>query len=331
MALLISLDNGYIERNIAAILWIVMDRIDRIRAFVTVVDAGSFTQAAARLRLSNKLVSKYVAALEADLGVTLLHRTTRALSLTSAGERYLEGARRLLRSYDELEAGLHAEDNMLSGRLRITAPTTFGEMFITELTHAFVEKHPRVTIDLDLTDRYIDLAAEGFDVAIRIGNLRDSSLIGRRLGRTRSWVVACPAYLAANGQPQSPADLRSHRAIRDNNDAQLNRAAFIIDGAPVSVGLHSRIAVNSAEAVRRLALAGEGIAFTPRFVVEEDVEAGRLIRLFPEIATTPMDIQALQLPQPFPVPRVSAYLDHLRAVLRPRLSPDQPPEPRPDS
>lgn len=308
-----------------------MDRIDRIRAFVTVVDAGSFTAAADRLRLSNKLVSKYVAALESNLGVTLLHRTTRALSLTTAGERYLDGARRLLRSYEELDASLHAEDHVLTGRLRITAATTFGEMFISELTHAFVEKHPRVTVDLDLTDRYIDLAAEGFDVAIRIGNLRDSSLIGRRLGRTCSWVVASPDYLERNGHPRGPADLKSHRAIRDTNDAQLNRAAFIIDGTPVSVGLNSRIAVNSAGAVRLLALAGEGIAFTPRFVVEEDVRAGRLIRLLEHSTTTHMDIQALQLPQPFPVPRVNAYLDHLRAELRPRLNAYPWPEPPPDS
>ncbi|WP_312528079.1 LysR family transcriptional regulator [Paracoccus sp. (in: a-proteobacteria)] len=301
-----------------------MDKIERIRAFVTVVDAGSFTAAADRLRISNKLVSKYVASLESDLGVTLLHRTTRALSLTAAGERYLDGARRLLRLADELDSQLLAGDTALSGRLRITAPMTFGEMFIAELSHDFLRKHPRVSIDLNLTDRYVDLAAEGFDIAIRIGNLRDSSLMGRRLGRTQSWLVASPDYLARHPKPQSPADLKGHRAIRDTNDASLNRAAFILDGAPVSIALNSRIAVNSAEAVRRLALAGEGLAFTPRFVVEADVAAGRLIRLLADYETPPLDIQALQLPQPFALPRVSAYLDHLREVLRPQLMPEPP-------
>ncbi len=304
-----------------------MDKLDRIRAFVTVVDAGSFTGAADRLRISNKLVSKYVAALESEIGTTLLHRTTRALSLTSAGERYLAGARRLLRAADELDTDILAGDHALAGRLRITAPMTFGELFIAELSHDFLRKHPRVSIDLNLSDRYVDLAAEGFDIAIRIGNLRDSSLIGRRLGRTQSWLIASPDYLSRNPAPATPADLKSHRAIRDTNDASPNRATFVIDGTPVSVALQSRIAVNSAEAVRRLALAGEGLAFTPRFVVEEDVRTGRLIRLLAGYATPPIDIQALQLPQPFTLPRVSAYLDHLREALRPKLMP----EPRPDS
>ncbi|WP_041527123.1 LysR family transcriptional regulator [Paracoccus aminophilus] len=304
-----------------------MDRIDRIRAFVTVVDAGSFTAAADRLRISNKLVSKYVAALEADLGVTLLHRTTRALSLTSAGERYLQGARRLLAAADELDAQLHAGEAGLTGRLRVSAPMTFGEMFITELTHDFLRQNPRVSVDLNLTDRYVDLAAEGYDIAIRIGNLRDSALLGRRIGTTQSWVVASPDYLARHGQPETPADLKHYRTIRDTNDSSLNRATFIVNGAPLSVALQSRIAVNSAAAVRRLALAGEGIAFTPRFVVEEDVAAGRLIHLLSDFATATLDIQALQLPQPFPVPRVAAYLDHLREALRPHFTP----EPRPGS
>lgn len=301
-----------------------MDRIDMLRAFVAVVDAGSFTAAGERLRMSNKLVSKYVAALEQRIGTTLLHRTTRALSLTADGETYLAQARRALAGFDALDAALDSGQGALSGNLRITAPATFGEMFVTELTHDFLRDHPRVTIDLELTDRYINLPAEAFDIAIRIGNLSDSSMMSRRLGQTEAWVVASPAYLAINGVPQVPDDLRDHQCIRDTNDSSFNRTSFVVAGKPISLALQARISVNSAGAVCRLALAGEGVAIVPAFAVQSEVAAGRLIRLLAAYATSQLDIQALHMPRPFPVPRVSAYLDYLRDRLRPRLRQESP-------
>lgn len=304
-----------------------MDRIDMLRAFVAVVDAGSFTAAGQRLRMSNKLVSKYVAALEERIGTTLLHRTTRALSLTADGEAYLAQARRALSAFEALDASLNRDQGALSGHLRITAPATFGELFVTELTHDFLRDHPRVTIDLELTDRYINLPAEAFDIAIRIGNLSDSSMLSRKLGQTTAWVVASPAYLALNGTPLQPTDLRDHRCIRDTNDSSFNRTSFVVAGQPVSLALQARISVNSAGAVCRLALAGEGVAIVPAFAVEAQVREGRLIRLLQPYATSQLDIQALHLPRPFAVPRVTAYLDFLRDRLRPRLTP----EPHPDS
>lgn len=299
-----------------------MDRIDMLRAFVAVVDAGSFTAAGERLRMSNKLVSKYVAALEDRIGTTLLHRTTRALSLTADGETYLAQARRALTAFEALEGVLDRDQATLSGNLRITAPATFGEIFVTALTHDFLRDHPRVTIDLELTDRYINLPAEAFDIAIRIGNLGDSSMMSRKLGRTEAWVVASPAYLAISGVPQVPGDLRDHLCIRDTNDSSFSRTSFVVAGKPVSLALQARISVNSASAVCRLALAGEGVAIVPAFAVQTEVAAGRLIRLLAPYATNQMDIQALHLPRPFPVPRVAAYLDYLRERLKPRLDPE---------
>lgn len=301
-----------------------MDRIDGLRAFVAVVDAGSFTRAGERLGISNKLVSKYVAALEGQQGITLLNRTTRALSLTPAGERYLAGARRVLAAIEEMDAQARADEGVLAGRLRITAPVTFGEMFATALTRDFLNAHPAISIDLQLSDRYVDLAAEGFDLALRIGVLADSSLIARRIGTTEAWVVASPGYLARHGRPAHPDDLRQHQNIRDSNAATPHRASHVIDGRMVSVPIPGRITVNSAQAVRQLALAGDGIAQIPRFVVAADVAAGRLEHLLADFPGPQLDIQALYLPQPFMPPRLTAYLDHLRDRLSPLLKAPPP-------
>lgn len=251
--------------------------------------------------------------------MTLLNRTTRSLSLTPAGTRYLGAARRVLSAVEELDAEARAEEGALTGRLRVTAPVTFGEMFAAELTRDFLADHPALSIDLHLTDRYVDLAGEGFDLALRIGVLADSSLIARRIGMTETWVVGSPDYLARRGRPAHPDDLRQHENIRDSNAAMPHRASFVVAGKVVGVALPGRITVNSAQAVRRLVLAGDGLALTPSFVVAEDVAAGRLERLLPDCAAPMLDIQALYLPQPFVPPRVSAYLDHLRARLGPLL------------
>lgn len=301
-----------------------MDRLDGIRAIVAVVDSGSFTRAGQRLGISNKLVSKYVAALEGQQGITLLNRTTRALSLTTAGERYLIAARRVLNAVDELDAQASADDGMLSGRLRITAPVSFGEMFVQVLTADFLRDHPGAQVDLRLTDRYVDLAAEGFDLALRIGVLGDSSLIARRIGRTETWAVASPDYLAVHPAPRHPDDLREHRNIRDSNATVAHRATFVIEGRAISVPLPGQITVNSAQSTRRLAVHGEGIAIIPRFIIAEDVAQGRLIRLLEGFPGPQLDIQALSLPQPFVPPRLTAYLDHLRRNLTPALGKEPP-------
>ncbi len=304
-----------------------MDRIDGLRAFVAVVDAGSFTRAGERLGISNKLVSKYVAALEGQQGISLLNRTTRSLSLTPSGERYLAAARRVLASIEELDAQARAEEGALTGRLRVTAPVSFGEIFVVPLTAGFLAANPAVEIDLNLSDRYVDLAGEGFDLALRIGILGDSSLIARRIGRTEAWPVASPAYLERMGRPRHPDELREHVNIRDSNASSSQRATFVVEGKPVSVPLPGRITVNNARAARRLALEGEGIGLIPRFIVADDVASGRLERLLAGFPGPQLDIQALYLPQPFVAPRIGAYLDHLRRNLSPALEP----EPRPDS
>ncbi|MEM7489208.1 MAG: LysR substrate-binding domain-containing protein, partial [Pseudomonadota bacterium] len=194
-----------------------MDTIDGMRSFVTAVEAGSFTAAADRLGLSKKLVSKYVAELEARLGTRLLHRTTRTLALTEAGSAAYAQCLDILDRVDALKSGSQAGTRDLAGTIRLSAPVTFGEVYLPSLLQSFAARHPRIEFDLRLNDRYVDLTDEGFDLAIRVGRLEASGLIARKLGVTRLLVVASPAYLAAHGAPAVPGDLKDHVCIRDTN------------------------------------------------------------------------------------------------------------------
>lgn len=270
-----------------------MDLVDGMRTFVAAVEAGSFTAAADRLGLSNKLVSKYVGELEVRLGVRLLHRTTRSLSLTEAGQRYHEGCVTLLASLEALEASLSQDDRTLGGTIRIAAPMAFGEVHIQPLLRRFAELHPRIRIDLRLADRFVDLADEGIDLAIRIGTLDGSTLMARRLGTIELWVVTSPAYAAAHGVPASPGDLARHDCVFDSNLRSGQAWHFTSGGKPHGVRVSGRFAVNSARAAADLVLAGAGIGLCPDFVVAPDVRTGRLLRLLPSFEAPSLDIHAV--------------------------------------
>lgn len=291
-----------------------MDRIDLMRSFVAVVESGSFTAAGARLGFSNKLVSKYIAALEERLGQPLLHRTTRTLSLTDAGARYLEGARQVLAAVEEAEAALTGDDSRaLTGRLRIAAPIGFGEGFVTDATRAYLEAHPGMAVELHLSDGYVDLAQGGFDLAVRIGNLRDSSLIARRFGRTEQWVVASPDYLARAGVPGHPDDLSGHACIRDTNAAVWNRWRFTVEGREVQVPVQGRFTANSASACLTMARAGYGLYLGLDLFVGPDVAAGRLVRVMAAYPAGTTAIQTVHLPSAFRQDKVRSYGDFLIA------------------
>ncbi len=272
-----------------------MDLIDGMRTFAAVVEAGSFTAAADRLGISKKLASKYVAELEARLRVRLLHRTTRSLSLTEAGRRYYPRCVELLSDLDDLESCLREGESGLIGTLRVAAPVTFGELYVQPLLAAFRQQHPDLEIDLRLNDRYVDLASEGFDLAIRIGALEDSSILARKLGRTELWAVASPEYLEAAGLPETPHELAGHVCIRDTNLKSGNSWPFSVNGQLVRIPIAGGFMVNSATAVRALALAGEGITLTADYAVAADVAEGRLLRILEAFPSTTLDIQAVFL------------------------------------
>jgi DNA-binding transcriptional LysR family regulator len=272
-----------------------MDLIDGLRAFVATSETGSFTSGAERLSISNRLTSKYVAELEQRLGVRLLQRTTRKVGLTAAGEALLARAPALLDELDEMLAEVSDGARGFSGVIRISAPVTFGEIYVQDMLRRFADPHPDLTIDLRLNDAFVDLASDGIDLAFRIGTLSVSSLKQRRLGAVRSILVAAPDYLAQHGIPQSPEDLHNHRCIVDTNRSNPNRWTFKHDGQPFDIEISSTFRVNSARVARDQARAGMGIASCPGFVLGDDLANGGLVPLLPEWMADPLPISAIYL------------------------------------
>ena len=297
-----------------------MDLVTGMKTFVAAVETGSFTAAADRMHLSPKLVSKYVGQLEERLDVRLLYRTTRQLSITSAGQRYYAKAAKLIEDLDTLEAEIRADAASLTGILRLTAPATFGELYLQPLLMRFAQDNPELTLDLHLNDRFVDLAEEGFDLAIRFGALAETNMIARRLGTTRMWCVANSDYLEEHGRPQQVQDLRAHRCIRDSNARFLGNWPFVENGRATRVAVDGPFVVNSALSVRNLAVAGQGIGLCPDFVVASDVRAGRLVRVLPEAQSMALDIHAVYLENRHLPLRARAFLDFIAAQFK--QSPD---------
>ena len=288
-----------------------MDTIDGMRTFVAAVETGSFTAAADRLGISKKLVSKYVGQLEDRLKTKLLYRTTRQLSLTELGERYYAQCLGVLERFDALEASLKGGETEVSGELRVSAPASFGELYVQPLLAEFQSDKPNLTVNTRLSDRYVDLAEEGFDLAIRIGTLSDTSMIARRLATTELWAVASPNYLDAFGRPAEPKDLAGHRCIRDTNLRSGAAWPFQIDGVSRKVSVSSVFSVNSATASRDLAISGKGMALCPDYAVAGALTDGRLERVLSDFPSLQLDIHAVYLDARYMPPRVRAFIDFL--------------------
>ncbi|MCB1351568.1 MAG: LysR family transcriptional regulator [Rhodobacteraceae bacterium] len=295
-----------------------MDLIDGLRAFVATAQTGSFTAAAERLGISNRLTSKYVAELEAQLGARLLQRTTRRVGLTPAGERLLGRAPAWLDELEDLLGSVSEDAHGFKGTLRVSAPLTYGESHVTGLLTCFAAPHPDLTIDLRLSDAYADLAAEGIDLAIRIGTLTDSTLRARRLGQIRMIVAAAPGYIATHGAPDHPEDLLHHACIHDTNARRSNslRWRFGPAGAPREVPITTRFMVNSARVACNLAAEGEGIVYCPDFVLGPDLAAGRLVRLLAAEETPSFDVNAVYLAGAVLPRKVRALIDFAAAEMR---------------
>jgi DNA-binding transcriptional LysR family regulator len=258
-----------------------MDLIDELKAFVATAQTGSFTAAAGQLAVSNRLTSKYVAELEARLGVRLLQRTTRKVGLTPAGEDLLARAPALLDDLDALIGEVSEGSRGFAGVIRVSASVTFGEIWVAGMLERFGRANPALSFDLRLNDRHVDLAAEGIDVAFRLGRLETHSLKTRKLGSFRSVLVASPDYLARRGQPQNLADLAGHDCIIDTNRRSPRRWSFDAGAGETSVTVQGRFQVNSARAAVELAVKGQGIAYAPRFAATEALAAGLVVPVLP--------------------------------------------------
>ncbi len=288
-----------------------MDKLVGMKTFVAVVDAGSFTAAADRVGITNKLVSKYVAQLEDHLGIRLLHRTTRTLSLTDAGQRYYARCAELLDDVDRLESSLLEKETGLSGTLRIAAPTTFGEIYIAPLLYQFQKQHPDLTVDLRLNDRYVDLAEEGFDLSIRIGDLGDSGMIAKKLTTVELWAIAAPEYLEAHGTPETPTELKTHALLLDTNIRTGNVWQFNMNGQMQRISVKGNMMVNSAKTIADLVVSGAGIALSPNFCAAPLVKEGLVNRILLDNTSASLDINAVFLNTRYMPAKVRGVLDYL--------------------
>jgi DNA-binding transcriptional LysR family regulator len=293
-----------------------MDRLDQMEAFIRVVDAGSFTAAARQWGRSKAVVSKYVNALEDHLGVELLRRTTRSLSLTEAGRNYRKRCADVLGEIESLEASVREDIAAPRGPLRVTAPPGLASHYLDVMTNAFLTRYPNVTLDLDLTHRMVNLIEENIDIAIRVTDPRDSSLVARRIAPAPILAVASPDYLRRRGTPEKPADLRDHDCIVDTNFRDQQRWRFRSrrsGGKAETVSVDGPLRINHPDAVREMAEAGLGVALVPDFVAHEALEAGRLCEVLRGRVAFQWSILALYPRRKYLPVRVRAYVEHLLA------------------
>lgn len=287
-----------------------MDRLDEINAFIAVADARSFTQAARRLEVSSAQVSKLVARLENRLGARMLNRTTRDVSLTDTGRAFLERARVILEDFQSLESSVREEDGP-RGLLRISAPVSFGATELTPALLAFAAAYPAVSLDVSSTDRMVNLVEDGFDVAVRIGQLVDSSLVARKLAAVRMVTCAAPDYLARTQTPQTLDDLAGHEAIIDTNVADPATWRFGVSGQPRDVRVQGRLRFSGAEACVAAARAGFGVTRTPAFAAAADLRAGRLTALLCDFEPELIHVHAVYPHARHLAPKVRAFVDFL--------------------
>lgn len=288
-----------------------MNRLDCDRMFVAVMETGSFAAAAARLHTSSGQASKLVSRLEADLGVRLLNRTTRAVSATEVGQAYYERLRSILDEMDDLDQSVRSASRAPRGRLRLTAPLTFGTVQLAPALNDFARRYPDISLDVQFSDRVVNLVDEGFDAAVRVVRPVDSSLIARRLCDVRIVVVASAAYLDQRGRPEVPGDLGRHDCIIDTNFRDPNQWRFRDADGPVSVGVAGRLRYSNAQACLSAAETGLGIAFVPDFVAATSIAAGRVEMLLSAFEDAPYGVFALYPPGRHLAVKVRVLVDFL--------------------
>ena len=285
--------------------------------FVAVAERGSFSAAAEALAVSRNMASRHVADLEAELGVRLLNRTTRRVSLTSTGAAYLDRARQVLADLAEADREASLQSQVPRGRLRVNAPMSFGIHHVAPTLAAYIERHPEVSVDLVLNDRIVDLVEEGYDLALRIGALADSSLVARQLGAVEMIACAAPAYLFRHGRPAHPRELADHRCLAYSYLQARDLWTFAGPGGEATVKVAPRMWSNNGDAVAAAAVAGAGIIVQPDFIVRPALAAGRLERVLDGWHAATMPVHALY-PRTRQVSlKVRTFIDHLLACYHP--------------
>ncbi len=290
-----------------------MDRLKQIESFVAVAHKGSLTAAGYAEGVAPAVIGRRIDALEERLGVKLLLRTTRRISLTHEGSAFLEDCLRLLADLASAEASVSAGGVKASGHLRITAPAGFGRRHVAPLVPRFVARHPEVSLSLNLSDRVVDIVNEGVDCAVRVGDLQDSSLVGVRLAENRRLCVATPEYLARAGTPTHPGELSRHECLALSSDASQTRGwAFTVDGTLTHLRPGGRLDCSDGQVLHDWCLAGLGIAWRSTWEIEREMAAGRLVSVLDAFAAPPSGIYAL-FPHAKHLPlRVRLWIDFLK-------------------
>ncbi|MCB1772486.1 MAG: LysR family transcriptional regulator [Gammaproteobacteria bacterium] len=302
-----------------------MDRFSELQALVAVVETGSFSRAGDRLGLAKSMVSRRVSQLEQRLGAQLLQRTTRSLSLTGAGQQFYERALRILTDLDDAEQSLADDASGLRGRIRLAAPLSFGLHHLRDALTGFMVQHPAIEVELDLNDREINLVEEGFDVALRIGELRDSTLIAKRLGTIRFVACAGPGYLAEHGTPTHPRDIASHTGLHYTNVPLSQAWQFDVgERKPLVVIPGIRLRANNGDVLAEAAAAGLGIVYGPTFIASRHIVAGDLVPILAGYRRAPVGIHAVFPPGRLLPRRLQVLTDFLRKRFGDRPEWDRP-------
>ena len=291
--------------------------LEHILTFARAVETGSFTAVATQQQQSQPTVSRQISALEEHLGVRLLQRTTRALTLTDEGRTYYDHARALLEAAEAAAMAVRPGTAAVTGQLRIAAPLAFARLHLMPRMKRFLALHPALTTDWVLGDRPVDLVEEGVDIAIRIGRITDQTLIARRIGEMRRITVATPDYWHRHGRPTRPAELTAHDCIVYTGLATVDEWHFAaLDGTPRVVKVKGRIRVSASEGMRSAVLEGLGVAVVPTWLFTDEVERGILERVLTDHEPAPLPIQAVTPTRRMVPPRVRAFSDFLAAEFR---------------
>ena len=289
-----------------------MDRLTEMEAFATVVDQGGFTDAAKKMGISKSAVSKHVSSLEARLGARLLNRTTRRVSPTEIGLAYYDRARRVLNDAGEADSLVTSMQSAPSGLLRISVATDFGVNHLSPILGEFLQEFPDITVNMVLNNRYVELISEGFDMAIRIGELEDSTLRARKLTETTKRMVGSPAYFKKYGRPQKIDDLNEHKLLHYSNQA--NNAVWKLtapSGEKRQVRTAGWLTVNDGQSLLNAAISGLGIAYLPSFLYAEALAQGLVEEAIPDLPVDTQGIYAVYPPGRFTQPKVRAFIDFL--------------------
>lgn len=288
-----------------------MDKLATMEAFASVAQTGSFAETARKLNLANSVVSKRIKDLEDFLGTQLLIRTTRKVTLTEAGYSYLEHVRKFIDELEEVEELLRTQTEKPIGTIKLSAPLSFGLQYLGPALAEYLKKYPDVTIKTYLSDRQIDLSEEGFDLAIRIGKLDDSSMIAKKIRHCRRVVCATPAYLKKHGTPQKPADLKTHNCLGYLNLAEGKSWPFIVNEKKIWQAVSGNFLSDNGDILHQAALSGCGIALLPNFIIDKSLKEKKLQIILEDFEDTDFDIYAIYQHSRHLSVKIRTLIDHL--------------------